>query len=106
MLLLVTAITVSIADEYTDTFVLSAVKNTIESEASRLTLQTPGCENTAMKEMTFSKDTNTVSFQMNGCQLDVSKIAGIVEIALCGVKEKSGADTFRCSGTTYRLVEV
>ena len=106
MLVVVTAFTVSIADEYNDTFVLSAVKNTIESEASRVALQTPGCESTAMKEMAFSKSTGTISFSMNGCQLDVLKIAGAVETTLCGAKEESGTATFSCSGTIYKLVEV
>ncbi len=105
-LLLVTAFTISIADECTDTFVLSAVKNTIESEASKLALQTPGCENTAMREMAFSKDTHTITFAMNDCQIDVSKVAGIVETTLCGVKEQSGTDTFICSGTKYKLIGV
>ena len=105
-LLLVTAFTLSIANEYTDSFVLSAVKNTIESEASKLALQTPGCENTAMKEMIFSKGTNTITFGMTGCPIVVSKVTGIVETKLCGAKAQSGTDTFRCSGIIYRLVEV
>lgn len=106
MLLIVTGLTLSIAEEYSDTFVLSAVKNTIESEASMMALQTPGCENTAMKQMTFSEDTGTISFSMNGCPLDVLKIAGAVETAICGAKEESGTATFSCGGAVYTLVEV
>ena len=104
-LLLITAFAVSIVNEYTDTFVLSAVKNTINSEASKLVLGTPGCENTTMKQMAFSKETNTITFGMNGCQIEVSTVAGIVGTKLCGATQQSG-DTFTCSGTTYTLVEI
>ena len=104
MLLLVTAFTISIADEYTDSFVLSAVKNAAESEASKVALQTPGCQNTTIKSMAFSKDTNTITLTMNGCLIDSSQVAGAVETSICGAKSPSGINIIICGGTKYTLI--
>ena len=105
-LLLITAFTISISDEYSDTFILSAVRNTIQSEASKLVLQTPGCANTALKEMSFSKDTGTITFSMIGCKIEISKVTNIVGTTLCGMNEPTNTGTFICSGTVYTLVEI
>jgi hypothetical protein len=104
--MLATVFILAITDEYSDTFVLSSVKNTVENEISRVALSQPGCSNTSLVWMRFSKATSTIDLNISGCQVDLSKVAGIVETKVCNARSPTGGNTLVCSGTTYTINRV
>ena len=96
----------TIVEEYTDTFVLSAVKNAVEHEAAYVSLSTPGCAQTFLKNMSFSKQGNVISIGISGCAVNLVKIAGNVEKKVCGASNPTGGSIMVCGGESYLLTEV
>ncbi len=103
MLLIATAFIVSITDEYSDTFVLSAVKNTAEQQIAMLALTKLDCWNTSLASMRFSGDTKRITLNVSGCQINVSEVAAKVEAKICGAKTPTNYGYMTCGGTIYLL---
>ena len=93
-------------EEYTDTFVLTAVKNAVEHETAYVSLSQPECTGTFLKWMNFSKESNLISVNISGCPLNLVKVAGKVETQVCGASRPTGGSTMVCSGEIYTLREV
>ena len=102
-LLLATAFIISITDEYSDTFILSAVKNTAEQHIASLVLTKPDCWNTSLASMRFSEDSKKIILNVSGCPLNLSAVAAKVEAKICGAKTPTGGRYMICGGTTYVL---
>ena len=102
-LLLATAFIISITDEYSDTFVLSAVKNTAEQQMASLALTKPECWNTSLASMGFSGDTKEITLNVSGCPINISAVAAKVETKICGAKIPTGSRYMTCGGITYIL---
>ena len=105
-LLLATAFIISITNEYSDTFVLSAVKNTAEQQIAVLALTKPDCWNTSLASMRFSEDTKRITLNVSGCPINISAIAAKVETKICGAKTPTGARYMTCGGIIYTLEKV
>lgn len=95
---------VSITTEYTDSFVISAVKNAAQSETFAVAMSSPACTNTTLAYMSFDKSINTIVVNTTGCPVSLAKIAGIVETKICGAKVPQGSASMLCSGTIYTLI--
>ena len=95
---------VSITTEYTDSFVISAVKNVAQSEVFATAISGPACTDTMLAYMGFDKPTNTITVNTTGCSISLAKIAGIVETKVCGAKVPRGSASLMCSGTLYTLI--
>lgn len=102
-LLLATAFIISITDEYSDTFVLSAVKNTAEQQIANLALTKPDCWNTSLASMRFSEDSKKITLNVSGCPINISALAAKVEAKICGAKTPTGGRYMTCGGITYIL---
>lgn len=108
MLALITAFLLTIINEYTDSFVVTSVKNVAEQEIAVLALN-QSCLNTTLVSLNFSKATSTMVLLVSGdCEVNASTIGKAVETNICGAKTPSGTGTaasysFTCSGKTYIL---
>jgi len=106
MLLLAAAFIISITEEYSDTFILSAVKNTAEQQIAVLALTKLACWNTSLASMRFSEDTKTITLNVSGCPINISAVAAKIENKICGAKTPTGAGYMICGGTMYLLESV
>ncbi len=106
VLLMVSIFALNIGEEYTGSFVLASAKNVINSEVSQAVLTNPDCAGGYLSSMQFSKADNTIRVNVVGCSIDLVKIAGIINIQMCGASSTTGGLTFVCSGTTYTLSQV
>ena len=105
-LLLATAFIISITDEYSDTFILSAVKNTAAQQIANLALTKPDCLNTSLASMGFSEGTKRITLNVSGCPINISAIAAKVETKICGAKTTTGSKYMICGGIIYTLEKV
>lgn len=96
----------SITNEYSDTFVVSSVKNVIQSEMSKIVIEKPDCQSTALVKMDFSATTKEIDVQTMGCRIDMSQVAETVETEMCGAKTPTGGQHLVCNGIDYWINEV
>lgn len=102
-LLLAAAFIVSITEEYSDTFILSAVKNTAEQQIANLALTKLDCWDSSLASMSYSADEKKITLMISGCPLNLSTVAGKVETKICGAKTPSGGTSMICGGVKYTL---
>ena len=100
---MVTVFILAISEEYPDTFVLSSIKSTVESEISTVVLNQPECQDTRLVSMGFSKTDKTISLKIHGCEIDLPKVAALVETKLCGAATPTGGTTLICGGVIYTI---
>lgn len=106
VVLLATAFIYTISNEYSETFVLSAVKNSAEKAVSAIVLTQPGCYNTTLKSMKFSPESHNIALTVFGCPIDIPKIASSVETGICGARNPSGSNIIVCNGIIYTITSV
>jgi hypothetical protein len=106
MIMLIGVFMLATTEEYTDTFVLSAVKNAVEHETAYVSLSQPECTGTFLRWMNFSKEGNIINVNISGCPINLVKVAGKVETQICGASSPTGGSVMVCSGESYTLREV
>ena len=102
-LLIAAAFIVSITEEYSDTFILSAVKNTAEQQIANLALTKTDCWDSSLTSMSYSADEKKITLLTSGCPINLSTIAEKVETKICGARIPSGGASMVCGGVTYTL---
>jgi uncharacterized protein (UPF0333 family) len=102
-LLLATAFILAITEEYSDTFIISSVKNTAEHNIAILSINKPECWNTALMAMNFSEEEKKITLTVSGCPLNLTEVAAKVEASICGAKVHTGGTSMMCGGVSYTL---